>query len=128
MTPNRPVRLVLTACFYLLFGGYCVFTLFHPFYERMGSWIVGVYGSTCVLTSILLFRRNRWGRYSAYALSGVTFCWWALGVAQAVLRQPELYRDSWSRNLLQIFISLIPVFGVVGATFAAHKTLSDRGA
>ena len=122
----RPPRVVAATFFFAVYGAYSIWSVIgvpstaKPPTEVWGLRLVGV---ACIVTATCLWRRIMWGRYIGYAVAAVTNYSWVAMTAWVWWKRPDLVGDSPSRIVIGTFITLIPVFGVVGSAIVAHRAL-----
>lgn len=112
--------------FLALYGAYSIWSVIGvPATTRPPTevWGLRLLGVACIVTATCLWRRITWGRYVAYTVAAVTIYSWVAMTVWVWWKRPDLVGDSPSRIVIGTFITLIPVFGVVGSALVAHRTL-----
>ena len=120
---------VAAAIFFLaIYGTYCIWSA-RGVPSSAGPptqiWGLRLVGAACLVIALCLWRRLTWGRYVAYGVAAVTIYSWVTMTVWVLWKRPDLMEDSPSGIIIGTFITLIPVFGVVGSTIVAHRALRE---
>ena len=127
MAATHRTRGVLAATIFLaLYGTYCIWSaLGLPATAKSPTevWGLRLVGAASLVIALCLWRRLTWGRYLAYGVATVTIYSWVAMTVWVLWKRPDLMGDSPSRIIIGTFITLVPLFGVVGSAIVAHRAL-----
>ena len=123
MAHRRTVSVLLAVAFLGIYGGYCICSVRAGTYGWWYEWNLRMFGIACIVVAGCLYRGVTWGRYIAYVLAALTVYSWLYMTGFTYLKQPEAFGRTTQQVVIGIFITLIPLMGVVGSVIVAHRTL-----